>query len=360
MKFGHDGLGNYVGKTLVSSTTGVVIPFDSILTDTSELKMDQIKNIGLTGKEILQANSNDELIDIIGSDNFVGPQGPQGPAGPQGLQGPQGIEGPKGDSFRIDKTLPLLSDLPTPSEELKGKIYLTEQYGHLHFCNGTEWLDYGQFSALPGPQGPTGPAGPQGPTGPTGPQGLQGIQGPQGPSGKDGKDGTNGTNAEFDVSKLSSNDVTSLRLKLKDATPRKFWGYKIKMEDGDKSVNLADLNLKFVLKKLNTTSSAYQLEVKDTSKPATYTIRRFTVFDTTSLEGKSTQTNPLTLTGSTPWVIDDFDYADGRANWSVNIVDSTTETFYTISGQMALMPNGNRYLFMEVNKIGEDGYYINV
>ena len=99
-----------------------------------------------------------------------GPQGVQGNIGPVGLTGPQGPVGPqgqKGDPGNIYKIIAVLDNvgqLPTPSEYIRNNAYIIDN--HLYAIVGEEfleWVDFGVFASVQGPEGPQGPQGIQGP-----------------------------------------------------------------------------------------------------------------------------------------------------------------------------------------------------
>lgn len=58
-----------------------------------------------------------------------------------GKDGDRGLKGDKGDPFKIDGEVANLADLPDPTA-LIGQIWLTNQFGHLHYSDGTQWLDW--------------------------------------------------------------------------------------------------------------------------------------------------------------------------------------------------------------------------
>jgi hypothetical protein len=145
----------------------------------------------------------------------LGPvKGDPGAAGPQGAQGLQGPVGPapaltvhstalaaglpptvsitgSGSSYVIDfglavgatgpagTGLQLLGSVANPAAlpatgNTRGDMYITQDSGHAHVWNGTQWTDVGKIqgptgpAGSPGAPGAVGVAGPTGPTGPTG------------------------------------------------------------------------------------------------------------------------------------------------------------------------------------------------
>ncbi len=128
-------------------------------------------------------------------------KGDKGDTGPQGIQGPKGEDG---TSVNIKGSVNTASELPTTGIS-EGDGYLTEDDGHLHVYNGSNFIDVG---LIRGPQGTgvtaaglddnynlilelsngeqltvgnvRGPQGVQGEKGDTGSQGPQGLQGEKG------------------------------------------------------------------------------------------------------------------------------------------------------------------------------------
>lgn len=85
-----------------------------------------------------------------------------GKDGKDGADGKQGPVGPAGRSFEINGFAEKLSDLPEPSQAYLNQIWVTYEFGHLHFCDGTQWIDWGQFVGVQGERGPQGEPGPAG------------------------------------------------------------------------------------------------------------------------------------------------------------------------------------------------------
>ena len=136
-----------------------------------------------------------------------GPQGPKGEAGAQGLQGPkgdkgeQGAVGPQGPagkdgtSVTIKGSVENAEALSTIEGAKSGDGYITENDGHLHVYNGSNFIDVGTVRGPEGPKGATGEQGPQGlqgPKGEAGPKGDKGETGEQGPAGVAGPKGDKG------------------------------------------------------------------------------------------------------------------------------------------------------------------------
>ncbi|MBK8490381.1 MAG: tail fiber domain-containing protein [Saprospirales bacterium] len=124
-----------------------------------------------------------------GPQGTQGPQGPQGPQGEQGPEGPQGLQGPAGAGVQVMGSVASATSLDPNYTGAVGDMFISQDDGHGHVWNGSNWVDVGQIQ---GPQGPTGPQGPSGVQGPEGPQGLQGDPGPQGEEGPQGEQGIPG------------------------------------------------------------------------------------------------------------------------------------------------------------------------
>jgi hypothetical protein len=138
---------------------------------------------------------------VTGLEGQVGPTGVTGPVGATGVTGPQGevgvtgvtgVTGPKGDdgtSVTITGSVPDLSGLDPSYGGNVGDGFITENDGHLHVWNGSDWDDVGP---IVGPEGATGVTGPIGVTGATGPQGEVGVTGVTGSTGIQGSTGVTG------------------------------------------------------------------------------------------------------------------------------------------------------------------------
>lgn len=74
------------------------------------------------------------------------------------LRGPIGPTGPQGVSLNLRGSVATVGNLPT--SPTFNDAYIVTATGHLHFWNGTLWVDAG---TIVGPAGPTGPQGPPGP-----------------------------------------------------------------------------------------------------------------------------------------------------------------------------------------------------
>ena len=135
--------------------------------------------------------------------SLKGEQGIQGPKGETGEQGPQGPAGKDGTSVTIKDSVPTADELEAFKGEAKvGDGYITENDGHLHVFNGTEFKDVGEIR---GPQGIQGPKGDKGDSFTYNDftedqlaalKGEQGIQGPKGETGEQGPKGTDGVNGK--------------------------------------------------------------------------------------------------------------------------------------------------------------------
>ncbi|QDH49240.1 hypothetical protein PHYNN_38 [Pantoea phage Phynn] len=163
--------------------------------------------------------------------------------------------------------------------------------------------------------------------------------------------------ADYDINKISDSDLKSLREKLKKITPQRFWSYRARMGSTNgnaKAFRIADTNLILTMTTTSADSVKFELTANDTSLPSSYLVRRFTVYGLASLEGANTGGVAYKFT-KTPWVLDDYDYADGRSQSTINIVDATNQQFYVVSLQMNIDAVG-RTLYVEVNKTGNEGY----
>jgi hypothetical protein len=127
-----------------------------------------------------------------GGGGAIGPQGPPGEQGPQGEPGPQGLQGPAGAGVQIVGSVPDSGALNTNYTGSIGDMFITQNDGHGHVWNGSNWDDVGQIQGpqgIQGVQGLVGTQGAQGLQGPTGQTGPQGIPGPEGPQGEQGPAG---------------------------------------------------------------------------------------------------------------------------------------------------------------------------
>ncbi len=135
-----------------------------------------------------------------GMEGIQGEQGEQGEKGEQGEQGLQGPQGEKGTGINVRGSVSDLTELP--SNASIGDLFITQNDGHGHIWNGTEFDDIGEIKGPSGETGPQGIIGLQGPQGEkgnkgeSGEQGLTGPQGEQGPIGPQGEEGPTGPQGE--------------------------------------------------------------------------------------------------------------------------------------------------------------------
>jgi len=160
-----------------------------------------------------------------GADGSDGAQGIPGEQGEPGIPGEQGVEGPQGPQGNIGPMGPALvineygildeakiTQIETADVDW---VFLVDPLGddrvdqtqppslngdmerHLLFYRTSDnsWLDYGEFTGIPGPEGPQGPQGVQGNPGIQGIQGIPGSEGPDGPQGPAGPAGDPGISA---------------------------------------------------------------------------------------------------------------------------------------------------------------------
>lgn len=119
-----------------------------------------------------KGSQSEWLESLKGPKGDKGNIGPKGEKGDTGNRGEQGLKGDKGDSFKVDGIVNNIADLPDATT-VKDQIWLTNEFGHLHYAKGSnanDWIDWGQFTGVKGDKGDRGP------------------QGIEGPAGKDGKD----------------------------------------------------------------------------------------------------------------------------------------------------------------------------
>ncbi|QOI66378.1 tail fiber protein [Erwinia phage FBB1] len=325
---GHDGLGHFYGESLVDVQTDKEIFFNNISEKSDKIEPENINGATDYGISILKSPDKSDAWSKLGITED-GLEGKEGPRGPQGPEGPMGPVGPAGLTWRHqwNETTTYVAD---DAVGYAGASWFALKESVNKIPNEED----SEYWALLASQGARGP------------------QGPEGPPGSNGKD------AVFNVNNLSNDDLVSLNNKLKPLTPRKFWAYRMKAasaNNGAKTIKLADMNLNFILTTTSADSVKYELTRADSSLPSTYLVRRFTVYSTTSLEGKVTPNYQSYQFTSTPWLVDDYDYADGRSEWHMKIIDSTNKIFYMVQCQMNIESDG-RYLYMEVNKVGSEGY----
>jgi len=308
-----------------------VIPFEMSM-DLSTVKGGGSGAPGKDGKSAYQVwldlgneGTEEDFIDSL--------EGPAGPEGKQGRQGDAGPVGPAGLTWRHQWN----STTTYQSDDAVG--YAGASWFALKESTGNvPNEDASEYWALLASQGARGPEGPQG---------VQGIQG------KDGKSGS------FEVDSLTTTQLQNLRAKLKTVTPQKFWAYKGKIQSatgGLKTFPLADTNITFQIKTTSADSVEFSIYATDKATPAQYMVRRFTVYGTASLEGKVTPSYRYQDLTTSTFQIDDYDYADGRSQVIMNIIDSRNNLFYSVTLQMDVGVDTARWLYMEVNKVGEDGY----
>lgn len=127
----------------------------------------------------------------------------------KGDKGDKGDPGKDGTSVVIAGSVGSAAELSNITNVITGSGYLTEDDGHLHVYNGTNFIDVGPIR---GPQGERGPQGPQGYTGPEGPQGPQGEVGPQGPEGPIGPQGPQGEVGEPGKDGVQSSTINAIEI----------------------------------------------------------------------------------------------------------------------------------------------------
>lgn len=262
-----------------------------------------------------------------GAQGIQGLQGANGDTGAQGIQGAKGDTGDDGRNFEVDGIVALLEDLP-PANDHSNQIWLTNQYGHLHFSNGDEWLDWGQFTGLHGEQGEQGIQGIQGATGAKGEQGLQGVQGLQGIQ---GEKGDAGRDAVLDVDALTQEQLLALYRKLYPLADTHRWHYKTSIVTNKNSIfQIADTNLNLVFTNYGSGMMTYKVVPIDTAQPATYYIKRLANYDLTAWEGTATSGYTSQAIGASGFVLDSSAYFAGREDIKVGIYDPFNDFWYTV------------------------------
>lgn len=335
---GHDGLGHYYGSSLIDSETDKEIPFLSIFEKGDKIKATDIIDAGEFGIGILETSVRSEALDKLGIDldGIQGKEGPRGPEGPPGPVGPAGLTW----KHQWDSTVTYVAD------DAVG--YAGASWFCLQETTGNEPNEENsKYWALLASQGARGPQGPEGPAG----KGQPGENGIDGTNGKDGADGV------FKVSDLTDSDIKTLYSKLRPLKPQKFWAYRMLMPTtvgSFKTVQLADTNLNFKMTTTSADSVKFELSKLDSALPCLYAVKRFTVYGSTSLEGNNTSSY-RSYNFASPFVVDDYDYADMRSEWRMKIIDSTNKIFYIVQAMMNVEDTG-RILYMEVDKVGEEGY----
>lgn len=211
----------------------------------------------------------------------VGPKGDTGDIGLQGIQGNPGPIGPKGDRGPIG-----------PQGD-------------------------------PGPAGPPGPKGDRGEKGEKGDTGEQGIQGPKGDTGEQGIQGQKDEAGETPAITVAEDTPLSYKLNFKTSTedittPNLFKPlveYHVDLSTANSTLNIPLENLILTYQHVSSTSIRISLAPKDTAAPVVVDVRRFTVFNTTSIE-------TLTLNGttiSTRTVLDDLMYSQSQESHTMLI-----------------------------------------
>lgn len=224
-----------------------------------------------------------------------------------GKDGLQGEKGEDGKSFQIDGYAEMLDQLPTPSEEYKNQIWVTYQYGHLHYCDGTQWIDWGQFVGVKGDKGDSG---------------------------------------DFDISKLTDDDLDTLSDKLSPFSNNPTWGYETNIATGQSArFQVADLNLDLYISRSGSTIT-YSFYPNDTSKPSTYYVRRLSNYDATAWECTYTSNyQPQAITAS-GFTLDGSGYLPGREYTQIQVIDPNEDFWYSFwfTGQ------GNGVMYVDVVK----------
>lgn len=204
--YGHDGRGNFKGKSFTKFDSTQEVKFDDILTKASKINLENLEDTLAFGRGILAVESRNNFLDYIGiredmlepGAGVAGPQGPQGIPGPQGEkgeQGPQGSTGLQGDMGPVGPAgLNWKQAYDSSIRYVKDDAVAFQ--GATYFCLkpvvGTPPLPENDSWALVAAQGARGLQGPQGIQGIKGDTGPQGIQGPEGPIGLQGEKGIQG------------------------------------------------------------------------------------------------------------------------------------------------------------------------
>lgn len=317
---------------------------------------------------------------LLASQGARGPEGPQGVRGIQGEDGENGKDGLAGDSAyqtwlslgNTGTTTDFINSLRGPQgQSIKGDtgavglVWRSAYVGTASYVPndavsymGSAWIAVKNVTGS-APLDTSTSWNLLAKKGDTGAPGKDGTNGVDGKNGSDGKNGADGKDAVFAIDSLTTTQLQELRTKLKTVTPQKFWAYKGKIQTatgGLKTFPLADTNITFQIKTTSADSVEFSIYATDKSTPAQYMVRRFTVYGTTSLEGKVTPNYRYQDLTTSTFQIDDYDYADGRSQVIMNIIDSRNNLFYSVTLQMDVGVDTARWLYMEVNKVGEDGY----
>lgn len=234
--------------------------------------------------------------------------------GKDGERGPQGPPGPAGRSFEIDGFTEKLADLPPAGPEYLNQIWVTYEFGHLHFCDGTQWLDWGQFVGVQGEQGP---------------------QGPQGPAGV------------FDPNSMTGEQLANLHGRLYAYDQNHYWGYKTTVDNGKKSrFKVADLNLDLEIRRTGTNTIGYYFYPNNTSNPATYYVKRLSNYDLIAWESTVTSGYQAQVITSSGFALDASGYLPGRELTQIQVIDPVSDMWYTID----FTGLGNGVMFIDVKK----------
>lgn len=227
--------------------------------------------------------------------------GTNGKNGEDGENGDIGPVGPAGRSFEIDGFAETLADLPTPTMALQNKIWVSYEFGHLHFCDGVEWIDWGQFV------------------------GVQGERGPIGPKGEDGKDGI------FDIETLTDEDIQALHTRLTPLNNDQVYKYFVDLQPSKTAkVPIADLNLYLSFTRGTGVLISYRLEPINTAEPATYYANRLSNYDLTAWESSVTSGYTAQVIPASGFVLDASGYLPGREHTDIEIIDPGTNKWYSI------------------------------
>lgn len=210
----------------------------------------------------------------------------------KGKDGDPGKDGVDGKNFEIDGSAELLADLPPPSEALKGQLWVTYQYGHLHYCDGTQWQDWGQFVGIKGDKGDDG---------------------------------------VFDPDSLTDEQIATLWGKLYAYNKNHTWGYKTTLTTTGQSVRfqVADLNLDLQINKTGTNSISYFFYPHNTSQPATYYVKRLSNYDMTSWEASVTSGYKPQAITTNGFQLDNFGYLPGNEYTQIQVIDPTNDFWYS-------------------------------
>ncbi|MDF1696069.1 MAG: tail fiber domain-containing protein [Saprospiraceae bacterium] len=149
-----------------------------------------------------------------GAQGEPGPKGDQGEQGIKGDQGEQGFPGQDGAGVTIVGSVQTIGNLPNPYTGNIGDMFISQNDGHGHVWNGSNFDDIGEIK------------GPKGEKGDKGEKGEKGDQGNTGMDGIDGFDGMarnweyNNQNAQssgtFKTNSTSFSNVTSIQINTTD------------------------------------------------------------------------------------------------------------------------------------------------